>query len=147
MTELATTDAGALPVTVRPMDRDPAARELDFVVETTTKVRWPKRSGLPWYEWKALHEPQVQAWVAQGTTMVADAGDGLLLGFVTLSPGTGPVRMLYVKREFRGNGIGLKLLAGVMPGRVLPDMIGACLPTASWKRWCERHALTWEVRR
>ena len=145
MTELATADAGTLPVTVRPRDRDPAARELDFVVETTVKVRWPKRAGLPWYEWRALHEPQVQAWVRGGPVLVADAGDGLLLGYVIVAM-DGTVRMLYVKREFRGEGIGLRLLAAAF-GRMLPNPIAVCLPTASWKRWCERHALTWEVRR
>lgn len=144
MTELATADAGALPVTVRPVNRDPAARELDFVVETTTKVRWPKRAGLPWYEWRALHEPQVRAWVNEGLVMVTDAGEGLVLGYIVIQGGS--IRMLYVKREFRGNGLGLRLLSTSL-GRDLPAVLPACLPTASWKRWCERHALTWETRR
>ena len=142
MTEQATTDA--LPVTIRPVSRDPAARELDFVVETSVKVRWPRRAGIPWYEWRELHQPQAKTWARDGLTMVADAGDSTLLGFIVIEGGS--VRMLYVKREFRGDGIGLRLLSTAL-GRDIPSPLPATLPTPSWRRWCERHAITWEKAR
>lgn len=142
------TAAGAteLPIEIRPM------READrrFVFETTVKVRWPRRNSIPWGEWLAMHGPMVEHWIREGQVRVADSG-GTLLGFVVLAP-TG-VAMLYVKRGFRGEGIGLSLLNLTLGSVYLlrPEggserlsVVQALLPTPSWQRWCERRGVKWD---
>lgn len=150
-----TAAAALIPVTIRPLD-PVSASERQFVWETTTKVRWPRHphgggwkewqaahgDDPPprWHEWAQVHGRQVEEWIDAGPVFVADSGGGLLLGFVIVGPHAGSlaVRMLYVKREFRGDGLGLRLLEG------LPSPILAELPTPSWSRWCARRGLRWE---
>lgn len=126
MTAAATSE---LPVEIRPM----RPTDYQFVFETTVKVRWPRRNSIPWGEWKLMHGGMVDHWIRDGEVRVAESG-GVLLGFVVEAP-TG-VAMLYVKRGFRGDGIGLRLLGG--------SDVRALLPTPSWQRWCERRGVKWE---
>lgn len=126
MTVAATSE---LPVEIRPM----RPTDYQFVFETTVKVRWPRRNSIPWAEWKLMHGPMVDHWMRDGQVRVAET-QGVLLGFVVVAP-TG-VAMLYVKRGFRGDGIGLQLLG--------PADVRALLPTPSWQRWCEWRGVKWE---
>src|SRR5438034_11174062 len=101
-----------LAVTIRPVSDRPADRELAFVRETTVKVRWPRRAGLAWEEWAAMHGPQVDRLLARSEMTVA-VSDGVLLGFLAALPDKlsgNCVLMLYVKAAFRGERIGLRLL-------------------------------------
>jgi len=122
--------------------------DYQFVFETTVKVRWPRRNSIPWGEWKLMHGGMVDHWIRDGQVRVAESG-GVLLGFVVEAP-TG-VAMLYVKRGFRGDGIGLRLLCdygnslnGPLPGAKHQAPVRALLPTPSWQRWCERRGVEWE---
>jgi GNAT superfamily N-acetyltransferase len=129
-----TAAATELPVVVRPM------REGDrpFVFETTVKVRWP-RTAVSWHEWSEVHGAMVDHWIRDGFVRVAES-DGVLLGFVVVAPKG--VAMLYVKRGFRGDGIGLRLLQACgYPDGGPPR---ALLPTPSWARWCDRRGIAWE---
>lgn len=129
------------------------ARESDmaFVRETTCKARWPRMLSNPWapkdqqryhrpmnwHEWESAHGPTVDQWIADGVCAVLDAGDDTILGFAigTVGDGLGTlVRMVYVKREFRGNGFGRELLVAV--GAIPPYRVH--LPTASWAMWMAR---------
>jgi len=133
-------------------------RETDyqFVFETTVKVRWPRRNSIPWGEWKMMHGPMVDRWMRDGQALVAESS-GVLLGFVVLAP-TG-VAMLYVKRGFRGEGIGMRLLGAIIladsTDRIATNrcvdsrgrgarLVIAMMPTPSWQRWCERSGVKWE---
>lgn len=129
--------ASELPVEIRPM----RPTDYQFVFETTVKVRWPRRNSIPWAEWKLMHGPMVDHWMRDGQVRVADCG-GTLLGFVVAAP-TG-VAMLYVKRGFRGDGIGLQLLGRLFAVTAALSVIHALLPTPSWQRWCERRGVKWE---
>jgi hypothetical protein len=136
MTAAATSE---LPVEIRPMRQT----DYQFVFETTVKVRWPRRASVPWWEWKQLHGPMVDHWIRAGKVRIATV-DGVLLGFVVIAP-TG-VAMIYVKRGFRGDGIGLRLLieSGAWQPMGMLATMKALLPTPSWSRWCERRAVRWE---
>lgn len=125
--------------------------DMSFVRETTCKARWPRvpvnpaapfaewryTRPLTWHEWEAAHGPTVDQWIADGMCNVLDAGDDTILGFVIATTGDGLgslIRMVYVKREFRGHGFGRELLYSV--GAVPPYR--AHLPTASWEMWERR---------
>lgn len=149
--EIAARASSDLPIHIRPVSQDAATRELRFVRETTVKVRWPRRAGLPWEEWEAMHGPQVDGLLARADTTVAESG-GVILGYLShvwsakqlpdnLSGNV--VLMLYVKAAFRGEGIGLTLLrsARMNPGA---SAIRAWMPTAPWGRWCDHHGIAWE---
>lgn len=133
-------------ITIRPANEP----DMRFIRETACKVRWPRRCVNPrapaeerhhvhdqtWEEWERSHGPTVDQWVADGQAWVAEAAGVLLaFGIVTSSP-TNPdcVRMLYVKQNFRGRGIGLAILAtaGLAPP------YRAHLPTPSWLAWVNR---------
>ncbi len=127
------TAAVALPVVnVRP----PTAGELKFIRETCLKVRQP-RTGVTWRSWEAWHGAAVDAYLSQSDVSVADL-DGLVVGFLAADDA---VRMLYVKADFRGYGIGLTLLNAAR----VPSPIKAWHPTQSWHRWCERRGLLTET--
>ena len=109
--------------------------DMRFVRETSCKVRWPHRQ--PFTDWEAQHGPTVDYWIADGQCLVADAG-GTVLGFAIVTPiGVTPdnvVRMVYVKRAFRGDGIGLALLTAA---GCVPPFVGH-LPTPQWFAWTHR---------
>lgn len=119
-----------IPHRIRPME--PA--DLNFVLETTLKVRQPR--GLSWREWEGLRRESTKALIAGGAVLVADA-DGVLLGFALTSFQT--LHMLYVKRDFRGDGLGLALLGGL---RWAPPLLVEH-PTASWRAWTRARGIEW----
>ncbi len=136
---------------VRPMLPD----EAQFVRETCCKVRWPHRwddnerrmrPAVTWNEWLNAHAPVVDTWMRQGQVLVYGADD-VALGFLL---GTGSVlRMLYVKREFRGDGIGVKLVEAWghgVPMRATPPLpIHAYRPTPSFMAWAKHNGgIQWE---
>jgi GNAT superfamily N-acetyltransferase len=98
--------------------------DLAFARETTCRVRWP--NGVPWADWALAYGHLVDLWVERGGCWVADAGDDTLLGFVVASDEL--VRMLYVKRDFRGNRLGRALLEAA--GTSAPHV-----PNTSWALW------------
>lgn len=126
-----------LPVVVRPLNRD-SATETNFVRETALKVRWPRRDGIGWPEWEEMHAPLVDRAMA-GQALIADVG-GVALGFAIVRP-DGALFCLYVKRGFRGEGIGAELL------RSVARPLRAVMPTPCWRRWAEKTGLKWEYAR
>jgi len=126
-----------IPHVIRPME--PADRS--FVVETTLKVRQPR--GITWREWEGLRKPDTERMVDGGTVLVVDAG-GVLLGFALAMGAT--LEMLYVKRDFRGDGLGLELLARLDLRHRLSGTWAALTvdhPTASWRAWARRRGIQW----
>ncbi len=120
--------------------------EAQFVRETCCKVRWPHkwddaakrmRPAVTWNEWLNAHAPVVDTWMRTGQVLVYGADD-VALGFLL---GTGSVlRMLYVKREFRGDGIGLRLAGGLID----PDgPLQAYRPTPSFIAWAKHNGVEW----
>jgi GNAT superfamily N-acetyltransferase len=101
-----------------------------FVRETTSRVRWPRDEWgvprLPWGDWSYAYGSLVDLWLRTGSCAVVDAGDDVFLGFALAHGGL--VRMVYVKREFRGAGLGRQLLAAV--GTIEPHC-----PNESWRAW------------
>lgn len=110
-----------------------------FLVETIAKVRQPRE--MSWLRWSLLGVPMAQQTVLSGASHVAEA-DGVILGFVTEQAGA--VEMLYVKRDFRGNGIGLDLLAKAADPT---ETVTARAPTSSWRAWCRRRGIEWRAAR
>lgn len=105
-----------------------AARNL--VREATCRVRLPTDSNgyslFPWEDWTVAYGALVDLWLREGTCHVVDAGDDVYLGFAIAHHGL--VRMVYVKREFRGAGLGLMLLDAV--GTRVPHC-----PNPAWREW------------
>jgi len=101
-----------------------------FVRETTARVRLPRdewgTARLPWNDWAFAYGALVDLWLREGTCAVVDAGDDVFLGFALAHHGF--VRMVYVKREFRGAGFGRELLQAV--GTSVPHC-----PNDSWRAW------------
>ncbi len=122
--------------------------EVTFVRETCAKVRWPhmwsathKRRipAVNWADWIRTHGAQVDEWLREGKCLVYAQGD-VALGFLVASGGV--LRMLYVKRRFRGNGFGLNLLNAWR--RITPaDPVQLYRPTASIEAWCKFHGIPW----
>lgn len=130
--------ASGLTVTVRPMQAD----ESTFVHETTCRVRWPWRSRgrgrtMGWQQWYDKFGPSIALLMQSYPPLVAESG-GIVLGFALIAGGS--VSMLYCKREFRGNGIGLMLLEHA--GLEAPISVTEPMPT--WIKWAERHELAWQ---
>jgi GNAT superfamily N-acetyltransferase len=106
-----------------------------FIVETTAKVRQPR--DVPWRTWEPIGEGIAARALQDGAAYVIDAG-GVMLGFLLVADGV--VEMLYVKRDFRGDGFGLELLrhAGV------EQPIAVRASTSSWRAWCRAKGLRWQ---
>lgn len=131
------TDADPIPHVIRSMQ--PADRA--FVVETTLKVRQPR--GITWREWEGLRRVETESMADVGTVLVVEAG-GVLLGFAVAAGGV--LHMLYVKRDFRGDGLGLEMLRRLLLNRdVLStgDDVHVDHPTASWRAWARRRGVAW----
>jgi GNAT superfamily N-acetyltransferase len=109
-------------VVVRPYQRS----DQDFVLDATCNVRYPR--GLPWTDWRYAYGALVSYWLDNGRCVVADAGDDTALGFAV---GDTLVRMVYVKREFRGHGLGAELLGAL--GVWTPHD-----PNRAWQSWVKR---------
>jgi GNAT superfamily N-acetyltransferase len=106
-----------------------------FIIETTAKVRQPR--DLSWTEWKTTGEMRARADLEYGGCFVAEA-DGVIVGFVLFARIWAALEMLYVKREFRGLGLGMALLN---PGDVKVLITTA---TPSWRQWTRLHRIRWE---
>jgi GNAT superfamily N-acetyltransferase len=93
---------------------------------------------MPWTAWAALAVPEASRRLAVGRAFVAEAA-GALLGFVLANEG-GSVEMLYVKRGFRGLGIGKDLLAALGDKPIV-----ARAPTPSWRAWTAKRGIRWRA--
>ena len=130
--------ASGLEVEVRP----PHVSEHNFVVDNTVKVFWPKGdklAGLTFPRWEGLFRPQVMTTCRDGRALVATAsheGQRVILGFVLLNEFDVVVN-LYVKRAFRGVGIGLRLIEAA--GLDLPLKVSTA--TGCWRRWVAYHQI------
>jgi len=131
--------ASGLTVDVQPPE---LRSETAFVFEATAKTRWPHRDytrPVRWTEWVHIFGPRVAEMISDGRTLLATAsheGTRVILGFA-LWDQFDVLGMLYVKKQFRGAGIGLRLLeaAGVdLPLKVLAE-------TACWGRWVKCHGI------
>lgn len=114
--------------------RPATAEDLPFVIETAAKVRWPK--GTTFHAWSAAYRTSYHKLVADGGRVLVAEADGVILGFAIVDAHD-RLEMVYVKRDFRGAGIGLQLLgeAGLRPPFHL------IRPTPSVRRWLKFHAL------
>lgn len=102
-------------------------------------MRWPRPWAgeghtVTWDAWMREHGPLVDGWLRTGDVYVwfDETAPDIVLGFLVVTDGD-LVRMLYVKRDFRGEGIGLELL-GALPGK--PRVWH---PNGTWRRWVEYH--------
>ena len=106
-----------------------------FVRETTSRVRLPRDEWgtprLPWKDWSYAYGSLVDLWLRTGTCVVADAGDNVFLGYALAHEGL--VRMVYVKNDFLGHGLGIRLLDAV--GTRVPHC-----PNRSWQAWARKWA-------
>ena len=115
---------------------DPAIRpyapapDAPFVVEISCHTRMPIDehgvARLLWRDWRFAYGHLVELWLKDGKCYVVDAGESTYLGFAIAYEDV--VKMVYVKPDFRGHGLGLKLLDAV--GTRSPYC-----PTASWRAW------------
>ena len=123
--------------------RPPTTAELPFIAETTCRVLRPRPSPsnlfieTPVVLWLKEQLPRFQ--VEPVETLVADA-DGVVVGFVAMLGAA--VRMLYVKRDFRGHRMGLRLMWAA--GVDTETAIQVLEETPSWHEWCKRHGFWWE---
>jgi GNAT superfamily N-acetyltransferase len=124
--------APILDFTIRPSTED----DRRFIVETTAKVRLPH--DVPWTDWKRGGLQDAHSTFQTGVSRVAEA-EGVLVGFA-LYDEANALSMLYVKREFRGVGIGLSLLGP------LPDILQVTKATPSWRQWCRTRGIRWAER-
>jgi GNAT superfamily N-acetyltransferase len=131
--------ASGLTVDVQPPE---LRSETAFVFEATARTRWPFRDfarPIRWTEWVHIYGPRVAEQISDGRTLLAVAtheGTRVILGFA-LWDQFDVLSMIYVKKQFRGAGIGLKLLetAGVdLPIKFLAE-------TATWNRWVKCHGI------
>lgn len=119
--------------------------ELPFIRETCCKVRWPRPwmgegHAMAWDAWLREHGPLVDRWLRDGDALVYVEDDvpDLVLGFAVVLHGQ--LMCLYVKRDFRGHGIGRQLLDGA--GVVYGDRHLLCYrPTSSLRHWARHHCL------
>lgn len=113
--------------------------ERSLVVESTIKVRHPDRewphSGLSPRQRK--YREATERFIDKQRTMVAtfvrpddESGMSVVLGFASFAL-EDYVTMLYVKRAFRGYGIGAQLAD--------PAQSQAWSPNECWNRWVEYH--------
>lgn len=126
-----------IPHRIRPME--PA--DLNFVLETTLKVRQPR--GLSWREWEGLRREETLRTIQGAAVLVVEA-DGVLLGYAIAAGGW--LSMLYVKRDFRGDGLGLEMVRALVLSHDLGndgDALWVEHPTASWRAWARRRDLKW----
>jgi GNAT superfamily N-acetyltransferase len=116
--------------------------ETAFVFEATAKTRWPYKDynrPVRWTEWVHIYGPRVAEMLSDGRALLATAsheGTRVILGFA-LWDQFDVLGMLYVKKQFRGAGIGLRLLEGAgvdLPLKVLAE-------TACWGRWVKCHGI------
>lgn len=134
-----------LPIGIRP----PASKgERQLIVEASCHARQPPE--IPWSPWFAMYSPAVYEAVNTGRVLVGDSG-GVVVGFVVVSPiDRERLFMLYVKKDYRGERIGMRLLRAAMPDLIsgpvgLEIPVTSDLVTPSFKHWCRRHGMEYEL--
>lgn len=108
-----------------------------FIIETTAKVRQPRE--MSWTDWKRRGLAESELDLDNGEALVGDA-DGVLVGFMVIS--NGALAMVYVKRDFRGAGVGYDLLVAKLG--LPPPPVRVSTVTGSWRRWARLHRIRWE---
>lgn len=124
-------------VTVAPMQPE----EAGFPVDVWCSRTRPRRT--PFADWRTYFAPRARALVAESRVLVASTDHGgqhIALGFLALTTAD-VVRMIYVKLQFRGMGIGMALLEASGVG--VPVKVEEAEP--GWKRWAGYHRLPWVV--
>jgi GNAT superfamily N-acetyltransferase len=119
---------------IRELDeRDRFEREL--VIESCVKARQPRDVGFR--HWQETHEPIVQTYVESTPVLMAvvepTPGPSIVLGFAVATPEL--VRMVYVKRDYRAYGLGLRLLTAARAARNGVVTAGGWAPTRGWRPW------------
>jgi len=116
--------------------------ELPFIRETCCKVRWPRPwmgegHAVSWDAWLREHGPVVDRWLRDGDALVFCQDDvpDLVLGFSVVTHGQ--LMCLYVKRDFRGHGIGRALVDGT--GVLYGQQLLCYRPTSSLRHWARHH--------
>ena len=127
-----------LSVSVEPMREDESGFPRDVLCSRSRPRRTP--FGL----WRSFYVAKADATLADSRVLIASTTYDtarVALGFVALNK-AGAVRMLYVKLQFRGLGIGLRLLqdADVSAPVVVTDA------ESGWKRWAACYGLPWVER-
>lgn len=112
-------------------------RELRFVAETTIKTFMVTGQSIS--SQRAIMGPWVTETMQACPCIVADAGDGLVLGYVLYEGDL--IHCLYVKSDFRGLGIGLGLLRAA--GVTLP--LRCQRVTRSWVRWTKHQGIPYRM--
>lgn len=94
---------------------------------------------MSWEAWVREHGPIVDRWLRDGDALVyvEDSVPDLVLGFVVVQHGQ--LMCLYVKRDFRGHGIGRELTDGV--GVLYGRKLLCWRPTSSLRHWARHHGL------
>ncbi|HET7036578.1 MAG TPA: GNAT family N-acetyltransferase [Thermomicrobiaceae bacterium] len=120
--------------------RPACADDLPFVLETAAKLRWPH--GVQFRDWRPAHDARVLGIVERGGGIHVAEARGVLLGYA-ITDAAGALVSIYVKRDFRGAGIGIELLraAGVDAGKP----ISCERPTPSLRIWARVRGLTLAV--
>lgn len=113
--------------------------ERTFVAEASCHARQP--SSTTWGAWLAMYSPAVYQAMDSGRVLIADL-EGVAVGFAIASPDG--LFMLYVKKAYRGNGIGLDLLVA-MYGVTRHFVTTADQLTPSWRLWCRRVGITYAI--
>ncbi len=110
--------------------------DVRFITESTAKVRQPR--DISWREYERRGMRDAEEALKFGQAHVVEA-DGVLLGFVIMTGDV--VTMLYVKRDFRGLGLGIGLLTAAGALDDAPN-VRCYAPTESFRLWCRRKKLT-----
>lgn len=108
-----------------------------FVVETTVRVLRPR--GVAEAVWMRVTLGAQWVAIVDSRCVIAEA-DGVIVGFAWCDE-AGALGMVYVKRDFRGERIGLRLIWALG----LESPIAALNTTASFRAWCRRHQITARV--
>lgn len=111
-----------------------------FIAETTARVFRPSNEAhVTWLREHTPRELEALGRATFGNTAVTAEADGVIIGFAFAEGRR--LRCVYVKRDFRGNGIGLRMLWAIgldAPFQVADD-------TGSWRRWTKHHGFAWDV--
>jgi len=111
---------------------------LDFVVGAMCNIARPR--GTPFDKWRTFYRDTALAACKASDVVVAlslDAAPDVYLGFASARQGV--LEMVYVKLQFRGNGIGIELLKGLG----LASPVTVMEPNAGFKKWADLHRVEW----
>lgn len=120
----------------RPTIRAAGPDDFAFVWETSLKVRKPH--GVTWRDWSAaLGDVMARELNAPGSSVRIMDGGGVIVGFAHDLGGV--LQMLYVKRDLRGFGFGVELVAPL----TVDGAVAVHRPNACWRKWSALKALRW----